>query len=89
MPAWPASALPAAIVSRVLPHFGVDPVPDDRAAMAAVLARNAKRPGFAFAPDRAAKLAEATPAVRAASERWVEASYRRLLALPQARGPAP
>ncbi|MFO1414722.1 MAG: hypothetical protein U1F10_12615 [Burkholderiales bacterium] len=78
--------LPAAIESRVLPHFGIRPTPDEHAAMAAALVRDAKNPRTAFTPDADAKRAEATAAVRAAADAWVAESYRRLLALPQARG---
>jgi hypothetical protein len=73
--------LPEAVLSTILPHFGVTSSASDRAAMMAATRVDAKAPGFAFAPDSAAKQQAASPAARAAAERWLGHIYDRLEAL--------
>jgi len=73
--------LPEAVFSTILPHFGVASGAADRAAMMAATRFDAKVPGFDFAPDSAAKQRAASPAARAAAERWLGGLYGRLEAL--------
>lgn len=73
--------LPEAVFSKILPHFGVQPSAAERAAMTAAARFDAKTPGFAFAPDSAAKQQAASPAARAAAERWLGDLYGRLEAM--------
>ena len=73
--------LPDAVWGRILPHFGVACSKSDRAAMAAVARFDAKTPSFAFAPDVAAKHYAATAATRAAADKHLRPTYRRLEAL--------
>jgi hypothetical protein len=70
--------LPDAVFSTILPHFGVASSDADRAAMTAAARFDAKAPGFAFASDSAAKQQAASPAARAAAERWLGEAYNRL-----------
>jgi hypothetical protein len=73
--------LPEAVFSTILPHFGVAPGAADRAAMMAATRFDAKVPAFDFAADSAAKQQAASPAARAAAERWLGGLYGRLEAL--------
>ncbi len=73
--------LPEAVFSKILPHFGVAFGPAERAAMTDAARFDAKAPGFAFASDSAAKQQAASPAARAAAERWLGDLYRRLEAM--------
>lgn len=70
--------LPDAVFSTILPHFGVTCSAADRAAMAAAAQFDAKMRGTAFLPDSAAKQQAASPAARAAAERWLGEIYGRL-----------
>lgn len=86
--------LPEAVLSTILPHFGVAPSEADRTAMTAAAQFDAKAPGFAFASDSATKQQAASPAVRAAAERWLgkvygrlEGSRRAAVAATQSQGP--
>jgi hypothetical protein len=63
----------------VLDHFGVQPDDGELAAMQAAATFDAKRPGQPYAPDAAAKRAEADDALRAAADA-VRPAYERLLA---------
>jgi hypothetical protein len=73
--------LPEAVFSKILPHFGVALDAADRAAMTDAARFDAKTPGLAFAPDGAAKQQAASPAARAAAERWLGDLHGRLEAL--------
>lgn len=72
--------LPAAVPDRVAPHFGIPCAGADRQAVLAVAAADAKNPVLPFEDDREAKQRAATPALRAAAERWAAAPYEALLA---------
>lgn len=73
--------LPDALFTAILPHFGVVCGAADRAAMTEAARYDAKAPGFEFAPDSGTKQHSATPAARAAADRWLGDLYRRLEAL--------
>jgi hypothetical protein len=73
--------LPDAVFSTILPHFGRVPSAAERTAMVEAARFDAKMPGFAFVPDSGAKQQTASPAVRAAAERWLSGLYDRLEAL--------
>jgi hypothetical protein len=70
--------LPDALFTAILPHFGVACGEADRTAMTEAARYDAKAPGFEFAPDSGAKQRGATPAARAAAERWLGDLYRQL-----------
>jgi hypothetical protein len=73
--------LPDAVLTRILPHFGVAFDAADRAAMLAAAGRDAKAPDAAFRPDGEAKRREATPRLVELVERRMTPAYRRLEAL--------
>jgi hypothetical protein len=73
--------LPQALLTRVLPHFGVAPSDDEAATMRAAGSRDAKAPDQGFVPDGEAKRREADDDLRAICERRVGQAYRRLEAL--------
>ena len=77
--------LPGAMDAQLLPHFALSPDAAEREEMAAVWRQDAKNPAFEFTPDRDTKRREASDAVHAAAERWVEPVYNRLLALARTR----
>jgi hypothetical protein len=62
------AGLPDAVLTDVLPHFGVRCSASDRAAMAEVARRDAKSPHLPFAGDSLAKRAAATPAILGAAD---------------------
>lgn len=70
--------LPGAVETAILPHFGIALDAAARPALAEAMARDAKAPYASFAPDTEAKRREASPAVRAAVMRYLDAPYRRL-----------
>lgn len=70
--------LPGAVEDTILPHFGMALDARARAAFAAAAARDAKAPYSAFTPDTEAKRREASPAIRAAVARYLDAPYQRL-----------
>jgi hypothetical protein len=72
--------LPDAVAGRILPALGLERGDDERARMAEVTGLDAKNPSLFFEPDSEAKELEATPALRAAAERWVRPVYEDLLA---------
>lgn len=76
--------LPDGLDTRLAEHFGLELDGAALAAWRAVRARDAKLPGQSFRPDSAGKQASATPAIRAAAARWLDAPYAELLGL---RGP--
>jgi hypothetical protein len=73
--------LPDALFSAIMPHFGLPCSDADRAAMTKAAHYDAKAPGVIFAPDSGTKQQAATPAVRAAADRWLADLYQRLEAL--------
>lgn len=73
--------LPEALLSKVLPHFGVTPTDDETTAIRAAGARDAKTPSRDFAPDGAAKHREAGDDVRAICDQRLGEIYRRLEAI--------
>jgi hypothetical protein len=70
--------LPGAVVHTVLDWFGLDCTADERAAMQAVTARDAKDPSRPFVPDIRAKTEAATPELRAAVNEWARPAYETL-----------
>ena len=81
----PYADLPDAVAARILPHFKMVATAEDRAEMAAVATRDAKRPGTPFSADGAHKRAEASPAVAAAAITHLASSHRRLAAAVRAQ----
>ncbi|MEO7104902.1 MAG: sulfotransferase [Rhodoferax sp.] len=77
------SELPASVMTRVAPHFGVQIDSAQVADLDAVLARNAKNPGQAFSSDSANKQREADAHTRAMATRWMQPHYEQLEALRQ------
>lgn len=75
--------LPGALDARILPHFGIDPDPAERAAIAATLSRDAKEPFKRFDPRERAPRQSASPGVIAASDRHLVAAVERLRELDQ------
>ena len=78
--------LPQALVTKILPHFGVTPAPGELDLMTAAAQFDAKSPGSEFRPDSAQKRAEAKPAIAEICARRLDHSYRRLEALRAAQG---
>ncbi|MDB5694678.1 MAG: aspartyl/asparaginyl beta-hydroxylase [Sphingomonas bacterium] len=74
------AALPDAVFSTILPHFGITIGVEERAAMVATTRRHAKRPERMFVADEAAKQADASNDIREGIERHVGGLYDRLLA---------
>ena len=79
-PGW---QLPQALDDVVIPHFGFDCTIAERQRMAEVMQFDAKAPSFTFTPDAEAKQAQATAAVRAATEVRLGPGYRQLEAYRQ------
>jgi hypothetical protein len=75
------AALPDAVETRILPHFGIAPDAAGLAALRAASLRDAKMPGAHFVRDGAAKQRAATDAIRAAVGRHLTAPWQRLRAL--------
>jgi len=73
------SELPQALWTWAAPLFGVEQ--RSRQAMQGATRWNAKRPQLEFEADGEAKRREATPALRAAVERWAAPAYARLEAM--------
>jgi hypothetical protein len=72
------SQLPEALWTTVLPHFGVQPSPEEREAIALELQYHAKYPAQPFEPDAAAKRDAASAEQIAFAETYVRPSYERL-----------
>ena len=70
--------LPAAVTSRIMPHFGIAAGAAERTAIEATAARDAKAPSQIFEADGAAKQREAGDAVHHAAARHLGDVYRRL-----------
>ena len=79
------SHLPGAVTTRILPHFGVSPTPDDCTAMTAKARYDAKRPSSVFTADGVSKRATASAAVRAAAAIYLATPYRHLVASERAQ----
>ena len=79
-------ALPEALFTTILPHFGVAVSEAESAPMHQATVRDAKAPQQAFAPDGETKRQAATAAVREICERRLGPVYRRLEALREAEG---
>jgi hypothetical protein len=77
-------ALPQALWTRLLPHFGVAPTSDEVDAMAHAAGFDAKSPGAPFAPDAEAKRQATTPRIEAAVQRHLAGVYAQLEALGRA-----
>lgn len=70
--------LPQALWTKILPHFGIECVEQDRSLMAATARYDAKTPNFEFTPDTEAKQREATALVRNAADERLGEIYQRL-----------
>jgi hypothetical protein len=73
--------LPDAVLATLAATLGVDSGTVDRAAIAEIVAQDAKTPQLPFTPDTARKRSEASPALRDAVQRHADAPYRALEAL--------
>lgn len=73
--------LPQAMFTRVLPHFGIEPSAEARAAMEAASRRDAKAPLASFKQDSTEKRGSASEQTRAAAERHMAEVHARLQAL--------
>lgn len=73
--------LPDVMVTRILPHFGIEPTDEERALLDAASGRDAKAPLASFKADSAKKRDEAGPETRAAAERHMADTHARLQAL--------
>jgi hypothetical protein len=82
------AALPDAVPSAVLGHFGMACDAAGRAAMAAAAGRDAKAPASVFAADWEVKRPAADAPIRAAAARHLAWPYRRLEALSARRAAA-
>jgi len=74
-------ALPGAVWSKILPHFGLVHGEDDHAEMRRAAGRDAKAPHSAFISDTTEKQRQASDLIRAAAQRHLDAAYRKLEAL--------
>lgn len=82
-------ALPGAVEAQILPHFGIDPDDDARAALRGASGKDAKAPAQAFSRDIERKQQAATQAVHAAVAEHLAEPYRQLEALRLVQGAAP
>lgn len=80
--------LPEALFETILPHFGVAPDTDARAAIAGVLRVNAKQPEQPFAADSGEKRSAAGAAVAAAAAAHMQPVYEALETM-RLKGSAP
>jgi hypothetical protein len=74
-------ALPAAVWTTILPHFGLAASERECAAMRHAARQDAKMPLSHFADDSQAKQREATPPIRAAADRHLQNIYEQFEAL--------
>lgn len=81
--------LPAAVFTRILPHFGLAPDRDDLVAMHAAARRNAKAPEVLFEPDGHSKRRAATPRLANLVRAHLAGPYGRLEQLRLSRFPLP
>jgi len=70
-----------AMESRIPQHFGFDPDPEERAAMAAATRRHSKAPDQTYTDDTERKRAAVTPEIAAAVRRHLELPYAQIEAL--------
>lgn len=77
------SELPASVITRIAPHFGMELDSKQIVSLDAVLARDAKNPAQAFSTDSASKQQEADAHVRAMATRWMQPHYQQLEVLRQ------
>lgn len=77
------SELPASILTRVAPHFGIPADSMQAAGFDAVLKRNSKNPVQTFYADSTAKQQEADAHTCAMAARWMQPHYQQLEALRQ------
>lgn len=77
------ASLPEALEAVILPHFGIEPTPDERTAMANATRLDAKSPYFVFSDDRWQKQREATEALREIAGRHLVARIEQLEQLAQ------
>ncbi|MBA4766787.1 MAG: aspartyl beta-hydroxylase [Porphyrobacter sp.] len=73
--------LPEALLTRILPHFGIVPELADSQAIEAALRRDAKQPRKSFDPQERPPRQRASAAVIAASDRHLASAVARLRAL--------
>lgn len=81
-------ALPGAVETQVLSHFGIAPDAKALAALHAASERDAKAPRQGFTRDTERKQQDATPEIRAAAVEFLTEPYRQLEALRLAQGAA-
>lgn len=77
------SELPASVMTRVAPHFGMALDAAQVAGFDAVLARDAKNPAQTFSADSASKQQDADAHTRAMAAHWMQPHYQQLEALRQ------
>jgi hypothetical protein len=70
--------LPAAVWSKIGPHFHCEWDGEEVASMKKAALFHAKEPSLPFTEDSAAKQREAAPALRELAAQWLEEDYRRL-----------
>jgi hypothetical protein len=80
-------ALPEAMFTQILPHFGIELTPEERATLEAASGRDAKAPLDSFKKDSANKQDEAGADVRAAADRHMADVYAQLQALSASSSP--
>ena len=73
--------LPGALFSQILPHFGIEPSPTERAEMEQAATFDAKQPQMPFASDTVGKRDEVTDAIQTACAVHLASPYARLEAL--------
>lgn len=73
--------LPGAIVTRILPHFGITPTAAELAALAQATRRDAKQPGIPFDPASRPAPQQASAELREAAQRHLGPALERLRAL--------
>lgn len=81
------SELPLALLTKIMPHFGVETEESERTAMLAAAHFDAKAPRVEFANDIERKQREAGTALRAIADGHLGAVYRRLEKLRQGAMP--
>ncbi|WP_284313369.1 hypothetical protein [Labrys miyagiensis] len=70
--------LPTAVLTSIMPHFGIAADNNARAVLSKIASRDAKIPGLAFADDSVAKQHEASTHVRDLARTWLDSHYRQL-----------
>lgn len=72
------SELPASVLTRIAPHFGMALDADEVAALDTAATRDAKNPAMTFASDSASKRREADDHTRDMAARWMLPHFRQL-----------